>query len=317
MKPSNLKKMITVSKLYYEDNMTQDAIAKKLKISVPQISRIITAAKNQGYVKTSVVDPFSESDDLSKRLISEFNLKDVRIIKNSANDIRVTQTNASQAGADYLLDIARANDIISIAYSNIIYKIPQFLPKIHIENLSFVQPNGALFEQVKGYQFDTLREIGIKMDAYYYYFPAPAIVKDKQVKEALHDDPIIKWVMEKAEKSNVAFFSVGLPNSNSVFVKNGYIDKDEIAKFKNEGAVGEIFGHFINAKGKIHNKDFDKRVLGLSISTLREKAYSVCISAGEGLVDAIYATLIGKYCNVLITDTITAKQILEMKSNKK
>ena len=44
MKASKLQRMITISKLYYEDNLTQDEIAKKLKISIPQVSRIIKPA---------------------------------------------------------------------------------------------------------------------------------------------------------------------------------------------------------------------------------------------------------------------------------
>lgn len=314
-KVANLKKMIAVSKLYYEDNLNQDEIAKKMEISVPQVSRIINAAKKEGYVKTYVMDPFSATHDLTKQLISTFNLKDAKIVENRASNKRVTQTNAAQAGAEYLLDIIQTNDIVSFSFSNIISKIPQFLPKVHIENISFVQPNGSLFEHVKGYQYDAIRQTGMKLDANYYYLPAPAMVKDKYVKDTLHADPIIKWIINKAIESNIGFFSVNHPVIDSFLLKNEYISQDEITKIVENGAIGEIFGHYINSKGEINDLELENRVIGMDIKELRSKDYSVCLSTGEHCVDAIYAALQGKYFNVLITDTATARGLIEKNEN--
>jgi deoxyribonucleoside regulator len=310
-----LQRMIKVSKLYYEDNFTQDEIAKKLKISVPQISRIISAAKDQGYVKTYVMDPFSEANDLSKEMISAFGLKDVYIVETKGRDLRVSQTNVAQAGADYLLGILQSNDIVSIAFSDTISKIAQFLPKTHIENISFVQPHGTIFEHVEGFQNDTVRESGLKLDAFYYYFPAPAIVKDKYVRDILHEDPSIDWVLQKAKKSNISLFGITCPSKDSIYVKSGYFSKERLVQIYKQGAVGEIFGHFIDATGEISDPELDARVIGMDISELRKKDYAICISAGAHLVDAIYATLIGKYCNVLITDTTTARKLIDIKAS--
>jgi len=313
-KASNLQRMIKISKYYYEDNLTQDEIARKMNISVPQVSRIVNAAKNQGYVKTFVMDPFSEVNDLSKQLISTFHIRDARIVESRANDRRLTQTGSAQAGADYLLGIIQSNDVISIAFCDTTSKIPQFLPKMHIENISFVQPNGTVFEHVQGFQNDTVRETGLKLDGYYYYFPAPAIVKDKYTRDALHEDPSIKWVLEKAKMSNIAIFSVTQQRENSIYVKNRYLRPEELEKLYEKGAVGDIFGHFIDLAGRIVEPDLEDRIIGMDISELRTKDYSICISAGDHLAEAIYATLAGGYCNVLITDTVTAKRLIEMES---
>lgn len=311
IKKPNLRKMIDASKLYFEKNLNQEEIAKKLGISVPQVSRLINTARNQGYVTTSVVDPFSESDDLTKQLITLFGLKDARIVESITKDKRATQNNVAQAGAEYLSGIVQTNDVISIAYSGTIYKLPKFLPKTHIENVSFVQPNGTLFEHVRGYQYDTLRETSLSMGADYFYFPAPAIVMDQYMKDMLHQDPIIHWILKKANDSNISLFSVEAVDINSLYVKNGYFSSSEMKKISKDGAVGDIFGHFINNQGELLDETLESRVIGMDISKLRLKDYAINISTGEELVNAIHASILGKYCNVLITDTTTAKLLLE------
>ncbi len=304
--------MINVSKMYYEDQLTQDEIAKKMDISVPQVSRIVNAAKQQGYVKTFVVDPFSEKNDLSNQLIETFGLREARIVESRANNERVTHTNAAQAVADYLLNIVQTNDIITLAFSSITCKMPQFLPQIHTENVTFVQPDGAVFENVQGYQHDTLRETSFKFDAYFFYVPAPAIVKDQYIRDALHQDPNTAWVINKATAANIAVFSANRVSQESLYVKNHYFEKEEMRKIQDAGAVGEIFGHFINADGEINDMTIENRAVGMEIRHLRDKDLSICVSAGEDVAEAIHAALMGKYCNVLITDTVTAKKVLEL-----
>lgn len=316
-KLTKLQRMIKIARLYFEENLTQDEIAKKMKISVPQVSRIITAAKDQGYVKTFVVDPFSEANDIKKQIISTFNLKDARIVESRKNDARMTESNAAQAAADYLLGILQTNDIVSLAFSNITSKIHSFLPKMHMENVSFVQPTGAVFEHVQGYLNDTVRETSSMLDAYYYYLPAPTIVQDKNTRDTLHEDPIIKWVLNKAYNANIAMYSAVEPSKHSEYMAQTYLPSHLMSELKISGAVGDIFGHFIDIEGNIVDNELEQRIIGMPISELTKKDYSICISTGEDSAQAIYAALAGNYLNVLITDAVTARKVIEIDSELK
>jgi len=313
LKKENLKRMIDISKMYYEQNLNQEEIARRINTSVAQISRIISNAKKDGYIKISVIDPFEEGNDLRDKVLSYFHLKDVRIVESRDEDQRITEKNVAQAGADFLLEIVQANDIVGFAFSDLMSKIPSLLPVRHIENLAFVQLNGALTEHVKGFQYDTIRQTAGKLDAFYYYFPAPAVVNNRYVKDALHQDSSIQWVIETAKKANIAMYSIGAPSESNIYVTSGYFSHDEIRKIREGGAVGEIFGHFLNREGKINDPLLEARILGMDISELCTKDFSVCVAAGEHLAEAIYAALQGNYCNVLITDARTAKKLLAIK----
>lgn len=315
LRDNDLKKMITISKMYYENNMTQEDISKELDISISQVSRTINKAKQEGYIKISVIDPFKEIDSMRRVILKDFNLKDVQIVESRPENSRITEKNVAQAGADYLLKIIQTNDIVGIAFSDITSKIPSLLPERYIENLSFVQLNGALTEHVKGYQYDTVRQTAIRLHAKHYYFPAPAVVDNRYIKTALHQDGNIKWVINMAEKSNIALYSVGIPSHNSIFVRSGYFTSNDMEKIKQGGAVGEIFGHFIDKDGELYSEELDSRILGMKICELRKKDYSICVVAGQSFAEATYAALKGNYCNVLITDVDTAKCIIDLRDN--
>ena len=48
---------LEICHLYYEDGLSQNEIAEKLKISRPTISRLLTFAKENGLVQIKVMDP--------------------------------------------------------------------------------------------------------------------------------------------------------------------------------------------------------------------------------------------------------------------
>ena len=67
---TNTHLLIKVAKLYYEADMTQDAIANKLRISRPKVSRLLQEARNQGFVQISIATLFHLMPDLYLRLMA-------------------------------------------------------------------------------------------------------------------------------------------------------------------------------------------------------------------------------------------------------
>ena len=55
-----------------------------------------------------------------------------------------------------------------------------------------------------------------------------------------------------------------------------------------------------------------QRVIGIDLVTLRRAARVVGIAGGTGKVEAILASLRGKWINVLITDRQTAERLIDL-----
>lgn len=73
---AKLKQAMTIAKLYYEENLGQTAIAEKLQVSRPTISRSLQIAKEEGLVKIKVENPFVDFQTLAETL-SKKNIKQI------------------------------------------------------------------------------------------------------------------------------------------------------------------------------------------------------------------------------------------------
>ena len=69
------KDSIKIAKLYYQEGLSQEAIAKKLNISRPTISRLLNHAKNQGFVTIKIDDPYQDAESLASLFKSEIQFK--------------------------------------------------------------------------------------------------------------------------------------------------------------------------------------------------------------------------------------------------
>lgn len=65
----------TLSRLYYEEEQTQDYIAKQLKLSRPMVCRLLKKARRLGVVHIEVVPEEREHQDLLQKLLARYALK--------------------------------------------------------------------------------------------------------------------------------------------------------------------------------------------------------------------------------------------------
>ena len=56
----------------------------------------------------------------------------------------------------------------------------------------------------------------------------------------------------------------------------------------------------------------DDRVIGIELEQLKRVPRAIAVAGGPGKTEAIHAALVGGWINCLITDTYTAKRLLEM-----
>lgn len=87
MNSSRLKLMIEISKLYYLDGLSQNEISKKMYISRPQVSRILSEAREKNIVSITVNDPFSEEYRIANLLKNKYKLLDVMVIDTTEKDL--------------------------------------------------------------------------------------------------------------------------------------------------------------------------------------------------------------------------------------
>src|SRR5262245_25357600 len=94
--------LATVASMYYEQDMTQNAIAEALGLSRVKVYRLLKEAKEERVVQIGIDWPIKRDMRLEERLRSIFGLKDALVLKASASNQAQALQRLGQLGARYL-----------------------------------------------------------------------------------------------------------------------------------------------------------------------------------------------------------------------
>jgi DNA-binding transcriptional regulator LsrR (DeoR family) len=87
------------------------------------------------------------------------------------------------------------------------------------------------------------------------------------------------------------------------------IDEAEINDISSSGAVGELLGHFFDANGQMIHTNLTARTLSVDLD-LSHRAEIVALAGGASKVAAIRAVLASGLVTGLITDELTAQELV-------
>ncbi|MFM2023901.1 MAG: hypothetical protein RIR89_1293, partial [Actinomycetota bacterium] len=73
--------IVKVARMYYEQNMSQDQIARALMTSRSNISRILSVAKKRGVVEIKINEVTKRETQIEEMLISRFGLRAALVAK--------------------------------------------------------------------------------------------------------------------------------------------------------------------------------------------------------------------------------------------
>ncbi|MEE9572044.1 MAG: helix-turn-helix domain-containing protein, partial [Candidatus Neomarinimicrobiota bacterium] len=81
--------LVEAAKLYYDHQLSQLEISKKLGVSRPTVSRLLQQARNTGIVKIEITDPSDVGTQLESALVDKFDLKKVIVVPNDTDDTKI------------------------------------------------------------------------------------------------------------------------------------------------------------------------------------------------------------------------------------
>ncbi|MBR2800024.1 MAG: winged helix-turn-helix transcriptional regulator, partial [Oscillospiraceae bacterium] len=101
------QRMVEVARLYYEGNLSQNEIAKKLDISRPLVSIILNEAKERGIVNITINDRVVTAEYVLEKLKNTYRVESVVAVPDASNS---EQTNMLVAEAAFQLCFSKANE---------------------------------------------------------------------------------------------------------------------------------------------------------------------------------------------------------------
>lgn len=301
-----------ISKNYYQERKTQQAIADKYGISRIMVSRLLQKAISEKMVEIKIHPPDDPFAELERELELRYNLKEVIIGSSSQNSNDIV-TELGQAGADYLLRNLKGDETISVSWGKTLLSLVNALPKSNFPDIEIIQMIGGL-----GYPEEDLsgNELVRRMANTFNSIPkllnSPGIVANKEICNALKSDQQIASTLKLASEVNFSLVGIGHFSDNSVLQKNnGILTKSDIEALREKGAVGDISLLFFNKDGELIEHEIHERIVGIGCNEFKKIPRVIGIAGGEHKHETIKAALKGKLIDVLITDKNTADKLLK------
>ncbi len=302
--------LVKVAKLYYEQNFSQDLVAKTLNLSRPYISKLLNEAKESGIVKVEVHDPTKIESNLERKFKNKFNLKKVIIVPKGTDENPIAKL--GKEAARYLDSILKSGDIIGLSWGETIYHCSRAAFKRNdLDNIVTVQLCGGISNLKSNiYATEIAKNFSSALSGTPYILPLPAVVDDSTLKKFMLQDHNIDRIIDYGMKSNIAMFTMGSFGNQSALVSAGYLSKEQMLQLSEKGAVGDICSHVIDFNGNLCDRQLDDRTIAVPLANIREKEYRIGVAMGQSKVNCICGALNGGCINVLITNEETAGWVL-------
>ncbi len=309
--------IVKVARMYYEQNMSQDQIARSLITSRSNISRILSVAKKRGIVEIKINESTKRETDIEEMLISRFGLRAALVAKvpRSTSDYKAVGQLAVQSFSNHLKPRVR----VAISWGRSIQAMIDALDNENRPDLTFIPLMGGMTSIPSSYSGETLiRSLAEKFNADYQILHAPTIVQSPDIKLALMKEPSVAAVIDSARNADVAFVGIGSRGANSSIhiLQSAGINEKDNPDFYSKWA-GDLAGRFFDRDGKSISKQLDSRTVGLELSEISKMKRVVGVAAGDEKTEGILAALRGGLISELVTSSNCALKLLEAAESKK
>lgn len=302
--------LVEAARLYYEHDFSQQQIAYKLGISRPSVSRILHKAREQGIVKIEIKDPSDKGIRIENDLKKKYDLKKIFVVPEDDN-IAVVKERLGQAAYRMLNEIITDDIILGISWGTTMQEVARQSARKMMKNLTVVQLNGGVSKAaLDTHASEIAQTLGEKFQATPYLLPLPAIVDSPRVKKVILSDKNIARTLDLGKRADIAMYTIGLFNRESVLVKADYFEKQEIKSLLKNGAIGDICSRIVDHDGNICSQTLNARTIGIEQKDLLKKPYAIAVAGGKEKLPAIRAAIRGNWFNCLITDSWISNELL-------
>lgn len=307
-----------VAEMYYLEQKNQAEIAKTVGVTRSMISRMLTEARESGIVEIRIQRPLQSDPDLENLLKEKFGLKDVFVVvSNHRSGERLTRT-LGNAGAQMLARYLAPQKILGLAWGTSISATVDAFKASGPMPLKVVQLVGAMGARNMEYDgHDLVSRMVEKLGGEAYYLYAPYLCQSAEMAKSLLETKSIRETISVGKKTDVALLGIGTTSPDySSFYLAGYVTRRELDDLRKAGAIGDVCGLHFDLAGQPACDDFCERLVSIRRLDMLSIPVRLGVAGGEGKVDAILGALRSRYVNVLVIDSMTARNVLERAKSK-
>lgn len=313
------RRLVAVSRLFYEQQMSKTDIAQEFNISITHVNRLLKEATRKGVVQIKIRAPNFE--DLELGLKETYGLLDAVVIHKPDEDFLHTELGI--AAARYFESKIEEPSKVGFGSGRTMFEMASAIAE---------KARRLTFYPIAVYAEETLRVEGVDAntvvnilwfksrptaDAYRLelFFPGETISKvEAKVQDLLKRNVVEKLVYDVANLDHY-FFSCSHLRDKSQLITLTKSCGGNMRRLKESEIIGDYLFNTINERGEYISNCTEKLIFRIDLETLRSAAQNknrkvVLVAGGKDKARVVRAGITNGFFNSLITDSETARALL-------
>jgi DNA-binding transcriptional regulator LsrR (DeoR family) len=294
---------------YFVAGMTQQEISERLGIARARVNKIAGQLRADGSVIVDVRLPLARCVELEEKLKAVYGLKSASVVP-ALDDDEQQRRMLGEAAASILDELFADGQNISIGWGRTLSVTIKQLRSRRLRDSAVVSLMGGLTRGSETNTFGISTELAGTLGADCYYITAPVYCPCVESREFLLRHSGVIEVMERARRSDLSIVSCGDLTPRTPLTTIDSVCK-RLPQLRECGAIGEILGTFLDARGVPVAHELNDTVIAMSPADLKNVPDSLLVSGGLYKTEIIRAILAAGYVNRLATDENVALALCE------
>lgn len=307
--------LVRLAQRYYVDDRTQEQVAHEFALSRQKTQRLLKRARQVGVVTVHIEAPAWLRLNLESRLRDAFGLSEAVVAV--TQDSQTQRDGVAQRGAQYLERHLRNGNVVAVSHGRSVGAVARFFRPANRLDVTFVSAMGGSPRADAPTNPDAIcralaQGCGGQAESLY----APAYVESAEDRDRLLAQEGVSRTFNRAAAADVALVGIGGVDDDCTMVRSGCLGKEEVAQLRDQGAVGDVLGCYVDREGRPVASPHQDRLVALSVDDLRRIGTVVAVASEPEKPAAILGILRTGVVDVLVVDEGNARAVLDTVSSE-
>ena len=306
--------------LYYEKGLTQEEVARRMAVSRPTVSKLLSLASQEGIVRISVRAPGQRDLGLQKALVDSLGLRSAVVLPGSTGGVHTREVLLAQGTLELLkesLPTLPKLEYLGLGWGRAMLAFVEAIEQkdeISLSGTAEVVPLiGGSGQSLDIFQINEMvRRAASALRASTRLLHAPALVNNKRLHAALFAETSVRPVVEAWRKLDVAVVGIGRKLDPTTYLAEYVQDESLQHESLMRWSVSDVCSHYFAADGRVLGEEHDARLVAVSRDELKRTSLTIGVAGGPEKVAGIVGAARARLVNALVTDEETANSCLQI-----
>lgn len=302
----DIRLIVKIAQLYYEQEMTQAQIAHELGIYRTTISRLLKRGRELGVVTIAINYDYNDSLWLEERLKQKFGLKEAVVAPQ--------ESEARAYGAQLFERLLSPNAVIGFGWGRAVSALVEALPQSSQPRPLVCVPivGGPSGKLPSRYHVNTLTySAATRLKGESYLADFPALLDNPLIRQGIMQSPHFQTLAEYWQRLDIAVVGIGSPAIRHAANWQAFYGNAQSDELEALQVAGDICSRFFADDGTPVATAMQDKTLSIELKTLKQARYVIGLASGEEKYAALLGALRGQHINALVTDRATAEYLVQ------